>query len=488
MLANHSALELEVGEVQDGGHTPCQKWHYIASTECLPLWPELNTGKLCVRVVGSDSSSRSFFFNRQDSGTLLRLEQYGGIIADVNISDHSTVISFTDYYEGAAPALLVNHTTTVTVQFKQSGCSMCCELVPGQVQRFAWDDPAGRRSLNWNCQQFSGELDLVKVCVLTELSFVHWVCFLDGRQRVLLFTEDVAVVMKARQAEELEQFEQEFTVSLQSLGLSLIHNANKQEIAYVGITSSGVVWEMRPKSRWKSFNRKNISLLEKSFQNQLSAISKGNGVDFCTMEMRQPYSCPIRRNFLSGIQVEFKQSPHQRSLRAQLHWLQVDNQLPGAIFPIVFNPVHPPKSIALDSEPKPFIDVSIITRHNEHSQVTQLKYFMALVQEMALKIDQDFLAAIINLFTPNTDASSTNKKLIEKDLEVVRAELMEASLTDTSGISFFEHFHISPIKVQTHTHTHYTPETFFGLFMSLCVCVCVCVCVAPPQSLSRLQQ
>ncbi|MEQ2217205.1 hypothetical protein XENOCAPTIV_029625, partial [Xenoophorus captivus] len=39
--------------------------------------------------------------------------------------------------------------------------------------------------------------------------------------------------------------------------------------------------------------------------------------------MRQPHSCPVRRNFLSGIQVEFKQSLHQRSLRAQLHWLQV---------------------------------------------------------------------------------------------------------------------------------------------------------------------
>lgn len=42
------------------------------------------------------------------------------------------------------------------------------------------------------------------------------------------------------------------------------------------------------------------------------------------MMMRQPFSCQVRRNFLSGIQVEFKQSLHQRSLRAQLHWLQVN--------------------------------------------------------------------------------------------------------------------------------------------------------------------
>lgn len=69
-------------------------------------------------------------------------------------------------------------------------------------------------------------------------SQIHWISFLDGRQRVLLFTEDVGVVTKARQAEELEQFQQEVKVSLQNLGLSLINNASRQEIAYIGVTRS----------------------------------------------------------------------------------------------------------------------------------------------------------------------------------------------------------------------------------------------------------
>lgn len=66
-------------------------------------------------------------------------------------------------------------------------------------------------------------------------SQVHWVSFLDGRQRVLLFTEDTGVVTKARQSEELEQFDQELKVSLQNVGLSLINNSSRQEIAYIGI-------------------------------------------------------------------------------------------------------------------------------------------------------------------------------------------------------------------------------------------------------------
>ncbi|XP_013889490.1 vacuolar protein sorting-associated protein 13C [Austrofundulus limnaeus] len=167
------------------------------------------------------------------------------------------------------------------------------------------------------------------------------------------------------------------------------------------------------------------------------------------MMMRQPHSCPIRRNFLSGIQVEFKQSMHQRSLRAQLHWLQVDNQLLGAMFPIVFHPVPPPKSIALDSEPKPFIDISVITRFNQHTNVTQFKYFMALVQEMAVKIDQDFLEAVLALFTPDADPQTDRMKtgLIDRDLQRLQAEPTDVSQSDASGFSFFEYFHISPIKL-----------------------------------------
>ena len=65
---------------------------------------------------------------------------------------------------------------------------------------------------------------------------IHWVSFLDGRQRVLLFTDDVALVSKALQAEEMEQADHEIALSLHSLGLSLVNNESKQEVSYIGIT------------------------------------------------------------------------------------------------------------------------------------------------------------------------------------------------------------------------------------------------------------
>ncbi|XP_030044282.1 intermembrane lipid transfer protein VPS13C [Microcaecilia unicolor] len=464
-LLNNSSLELEVGEVMSDG-LPSNKWNYISSSECLPFWPENLSGKLCARVVGYERASKPIFYNKQDNGTLLSLDDLnGGIMVDVNISEHSIVITFSDYYEGAAPALIINHTSLTNLKYNQSGSEDEMELKPGEVRLFAWDDPTGTRRLIWRYAQNVGEHDLLKdECgqfPYNQNIQIHWVSFLDGRQRVLLFTDDVALVSRARQAEEMEQPDQEMNVSLHSLGLSLVNNDNKQEISYIGITSSGVVWEMKPKQRWKPFNQKQIILLERAYQKYL-ARSIEKGMEWFTIEnnfevhfgkvpmaMRLPVKCHIRRNFLSGIQIEFKQSPHQRSLRAQLYWLQIDNQLPGAMFPVVFHPVAPPKSIALDTEPRPFIDVSIITRFNEYSKVTQFKYFMVLIQEMALKVDQGFLGAIFALFTPvaENEVEKQRTKLIESDLDALNTELMQSSVSAMSGFNFFEHFHISPVKL-----------------------------------------
>ncbi|XP_025328401.1 intermembrane lipid transfer protein VPS13C isoform X2 [Canis lupus dingo] len=462
-IANKSSLELEVGEIASDGSMPTHKWNYIASSECLPFWPENLSGKLCVRVVGCEGSSRPFFYNRQDNGTLLSLEELnGGILVDVNIAEHSTVITFSDYHEGSAPALVINHTSQDVVTYKQSGSQEEVHLVPGEARLFAWADPTGTKKLTWTYAANTGEHSLLKdECgqfPYDANTQIHWVSFLDGRQRVLLFTDDVALVSKALQAEEMEQADHEITFSLHSLGLSLVNNENKQEVSYIGITSSGVVWEMKPKQKWKPFSQKQIILLEQAYKKY--QVSRDHGwikldnnfevnFDKVPMEMRLPVHCPIKRDFLSGIQIEFKQSPHQRSLRARLYWLQVDNQLPGTMFPVVFHPVAPPKSIALDSEPKPFIDVSVITRFNEYSKVLQFKYFMVLIQEMALKVDQGFLGAIITLFTPATDPEAERKrtKLIQHDIDALNTELMETSMTDMSVLSFFEHFHISPVKL-----------------------------------------
>jgi vacuolar protein sorting-associated protein 13A/C len=51
-----------------------------------------------------------------------------------------------------------------------------------------------------------------------------WVSFLDGMQRVLLFTLDMNIACDAQSVGELEPLDKEITVSLHGLGLSLVNN------------------------------------------------------------------------------------------------------------------------------------------------------------------------------------------------------------------------------------------------------------------------
>ncbi|MEQ2165497.1 hypothetical protein GOODEAATRI_017446 [Goodea atripinnis] len=181
-LVNKSLFELEVGELISQTSI---RWNYIPSTEC------------------------------------------GGIIVNINVSNHSNIISFSDYYDGAAPALLINHTPWASISYTQR-----LEVTPRIPQTLK--EGLAKRAKETRSICFLQ--DDVSQFPYDEQSQIHWVSFLDGRQRVLLFTEDTGVVTKARQSEELEQFQQELKVSLQNLGLSLINNGSRQEIAYIGIT------------------------------------------------------------------------------------------------------------------------------------------------------------------------------------------------------------------------------------------------------------
>lgn len=65
--------------------------------------------------------------------------------------------------------------------------------------------------------------------------------FLDGMQRVILFTECRNLAENATNIFEIIQ--QEITLSLHGFGLSLVNNLTRQEIMYIGIASSGIIWE-----------------------------------------------------------------------------------------------------------------------------------------------------------------------------------------------------------------------------------------------------
>ncbi|KAK3565709.1 hypothetical protein QTP86_014177 [Hemibagrus guttatus] len=434
-----------------------------------PFWPERDSKKLRVKVDGCQSTAQAIAFHKPENCLLLHLDNtLGGIIVDVNLTEHSAVIRFSEYHAGAAPFLIINHTKENKLEFHQSSQKLeMDELGPGQAVYYTWAEPTGSRILCWSWGPYSGELkneeDLLKDMNDEEKLYV--ISFYEGLQRVVLFTTERRVYKLLCESEKVELAEQEISLSLQDMGISLVNNSTSQEVTYIGITSSDVVWETKPKKkrRWKVMSGKDAEILEQHYraytesnpvdhsildlENGYQVSLTPNGLD---MRMLQPYDAPLRRNFLPALKVEYSVSARQKAYRVQINRVQIQNQLPGAIFPFVFYPIKPPKSVRMDSEAKPFIDLSLITRAAGHSDILRIKYFKVLIQEMDLRLDLGFLYAILDLFTAENAGTVTSEqevKLFEKDIEYLKTGLNHVSSTDTSPISLYEYFHISPIKL-----------------------------------------
>ena len=64
---------------------------------------------------------------------------------------------------------------------------------------------------------------------------VYYVSFLDGIQRVLLFTSNLKIAEDCQLVGDLEIIDQDISISIHGVGLSLVNNINRSELLYMCI-------------------------------------------------------------------------------------------------------------------------------------------------------------------------------------------------------------------------------------------------------------
>lgn len=64
----------------------------------------------------------------------------------------------------------------------------------------------------------------------------YWVSFLDGLQRVVIFTPDAYVYKISQRPSLVERATASITANLLAMGLSLVNDIESREIAYLGLT------------------------------------------------------------------------------------------------------------------------------------------------------------------------------------------------------------------------------------------------------------
>ncbi|XP_049842368.1 LOW QUALITY PROTEIN: intermembrane lipid transfer protein Vps13-like [Schistocerca gregaria] len=456
-------------ECQEAERT-ADPWTKVKPGECSALWPRSPSNgdrKLRLRVPEQSGMTAPFSIGTVHT-TLLRINnKYGGVNVDVQITEGAAYVKFTPYEPGMAPALIINHTRE-PIKFTEKGCKESRTLKPHEQVMFTWEDPAGARELLWTSpkkKEISVDLrkDAIDRTQLADNTELWWVSFLDGLQRILLFTEDMAIATACQAAGELEPFDREIKLSVHGVGLSLVNNVARTEVMYLGIASSGVIWET---CKWNGRRFKPLSVrdgasLELAYQRYLQEAAVGQQpptsvlvdgkveVDFKAEEMLRPSRRRLRRTYHTGLWMQLRTSPHQTQLHAKINRLQIDNQMFDCMFPVVLAPVPPPRSVAADNALKPFAEVSIVQRIMERSPVQQFKYFKVLIQEFHIKLDLGFINSLIQLFMADELSDAQEAEQFAADLKVVEEPLQSHVSMQSSQEqkNFYDLLHFSPLKV-----------------------------------------
>lgn len=132
------------------------------------------------------------------------------------MSEGGVYIAFTAYHPGDAPALIINHTNQM-VRFWEKGNINERHLQPLEKMLYTWQDPAGDRVILWDDGDDTIENDLRRDGIKPIKSSggdtsAYWVSFLDGTQRVLLFTTVQNIAFEANSANRLDKVSRNYLV------------------------------------------------------------------------------------------------------------------------------------------------------------------------------------------------------------------------------------------------------------------------------------
>ncbi|KAL1131713.1 hypothetical protein AAG570_011326 [Ranatra chinensis] len=233
---------------------------------------------------------------------------------------------------------------------------------------------------------------------------VYWVSYLEGQQRVLMFTQDERVSYQARCKIDTEKSHFEFFFSLKGVGLSLSteRSGQMQELAYLSLRDSAAIWEVNVAHRWKSLTLELASWIEDKWRQDVkrAQMKEYVHVDFEKMHMTKPFYGELRRHYYPAVWLQCRRSQHYSYFQCRIHRFQVENQLNDAVFPIVLHMTPIPLHIVRKVSVKPCLEFTVLKRNQPMQNHEVYKYVKLLVQEFSLQLDRTFVLSVYDMLSP----------------------------------------------------------------------------------------
>ncbi|KAF7728851.1 hypothetical protein EC973_005477 [Apophysomyces ossiformis] len=144
---------------------------------------------------------------------------------------------------------------------------------------------------------------------------------------------------------------------------------------------------------------------------------------------------------IKGLDLKYKDSNLYQSIRLNIQWLQIDNQLHGSTYPILFFPTTLPKQ-AKELETHPTLHISLDKVKDDFHGVNYFKFFSILLQEMTFEMDEDFLYEIMEFsqFSVYKEQPADDTVYFAKDVD-------DPTSQEAPAMYFFEAFCIQPMRL-----------------------------------------
>jgi vacuolar protein sorting-associated protein 13A/C len=163
----------------------------------------------------------------------------------------------------------------------------------------------------------------------------------------------------------------------------------------------------------------------------------GIGISLVNFQMRELVYATWR-----DIELKYTDSPLYQTVALTIKWIQVDNQLYGGIFPLIFYPSVVPKT-GKEMEAHPIFRITVTRVKDDSYGVLYIKYATFLMQQMTIEIDEDFIFALLD-FTKVPGASWTEEK--EGQLTPTSLDIPEPEQEDGGQDIYFELLHLQPMQ------------------------------------------
>eukprot|EP00117_Sycon_ciliatum_P045221 scpid1348/ scgid3145/ Vacuolar protein sorting-associated protein 13C len=504
LVFNRTKVDLQWADEDGAAKSNMRKdWNNIAAGKNCPIWPlKSSTGRMVIKPANGYNSSLPFDY-RSPRHYVLRMDSkdLAAVCVEVRHCKSSLSVVISDYYQGAAPVRLENWCDSAIICFAQKGQIQQQFLWPGTSLLYTWPDPSGECCLKWWCggQQAEDESDgaarttyeailhqdgdgsftffaapidspvsptllgmpmkkAAHTSVSPSIQRGFWLSYLDGFQRVLLFTDKSAMRENLRRMMAVQMSNLQLYLSLDAVQVSLV-DEKPREVAFISLASGSANWEVQPSERrpspsstapqWEALPVAQSCALEAAFQSQLPSVSVSSAVcklaaNLKQMQMTVPCSGRLRRCAAPAVWLQYAQSAQAFGVRAVLQRLQVDDQL-------LNSPAISPISDAAYSGVQPFLETLVSVQQASSHAVRHVKCAELQIRDVRMKLDLDFVVGVLFVLWPSflTDETSVKALAFQEDQAKIRRSLddMSSEMFDEER-ALFSHLAIAPFKVQ----------------------------------------